>query len=135
MFSKMKSCRILMSCNIFMYLWFLLILQIKMAVQKSKFVSVIIDKVPAPDGAGVDLGRSEQVLYLKSVTECQTTMHFIERFNTEHPYDYQHVYKLVVKETLEQHMSQEKGDIWCKTVRFFVTRLHCFRSMQRFIKF
>ena len=98
-----------------------------MAVQRSKFVSVIIDKIPAPEGAGVDLGRSEEVLYLKSVTEGQTTMHFIERFSTEHPYDYQHVYKLVVKETLEEYMSQERGDIWCKTVRFFVTWMHCFR--------
>ena len=105
-----------------------------MAVQKSKFVSVIIDKISAPDGAVVDMLRSEEVLYLKSVTEGQTTMHFIEHFNTEHPYDYEHVYKLVVKETLEQYMSHERGDIWCKTVRIFVTRLHCF-SMRRFIKF
>ena len=103
-----------------------------MAVQKSKFVSLIIDKISAPDGAGVDLERSEEVLYLKSVSEGQTTMHFIERFNTEHPYDYQHVYKLVVKETLEQYMSQERGDAWCKTVRISVTRLYCFRSMRRF---
>ena len=124
-----------MSCNIFMYLWFLLILQIKMALQKSKFVSVIIDKIPAPNGAGVDLGRSEEVLYLKSVSEGQTTMHFIEHFNTEHPYDYEHVYKLVVKETLEQYMSQERGDIWCKTVRIFVTRLHWFRSMRNSLNF
>ena len=106
-----------------------------MAVQKSKFVSVIIDKIPAPDVAGVDLRRSEEVLYLKSVAEGQTTMYFIEHYNTEHPYDYEHVYKLVVKETLEQYMSHERGDIWCKTVRIFVTRLHCFRSMRRFIKF
>ena len=90
-----------------------------MAVQKSKFVSVIIDKISAPDVAGVDLGRSEEVLYLKSVSEGQTTMHFIERFNTGHPYDYQHVYKLVVKETLEQYMSQERGDTWSKTVNCF----------------
>ena len=87
---------------------------------------MIIDKISAPDGAGVDFGRSDEVLYLKTVSEGQTTMHFIQRFNTEHPYDYQHVYKLVVKETLEQYMLQERGDIWCKTVRFFVNWMQCF---------
>ena len=101
-----------------------------MAVQKSKFVSVIIDKISGPDGAGVDFGRSEEMLYLKSVSEGQTTMHFIQRFNTEHPYDYQHVYKLVVKETLEQYMSQERGDIWHKTVRFLVNWTQCFNRIR-----
>ena len=82
-------------------------------------MSVIIDKIPPPEGAA-GVKSVEELVYLHSVSEGHVKTHFIQRIITEYPYDHQHVYRLVVKETLEPYLSAEGSDIWFKVVSIFV---------------